>query len=162
MVDVLTVYPRSMLVVLGEGELRPELENRIIELRLAGHVSLPGYVTDVTPLLSAADIFLAPFEKEACNMAVIEAMAAGKPVVAAHGGGMPELVAEGETGYLYPPGDIVRLVERILHLAESEEMRRQFGRAAVLRMAEEFNLETQIEQILLEIETVIGGREEDN
>lgn len=153
---VLAAWPRAILVVLGEGEKRPELENSIKEMGLAGHVSLPGYVSDVKPLLSAADIFLAPFEKEACNMAVIEAMAAGRPVVAARGGGMPELVVDEETGCLYPPGDIAQLTDSILQLATSPETRNQFGMAAAKRIKEKFNLEIQMKKIVSEIEAVIG------
>ena len=157
---ILAVYPSAMLVILGEGDSRQELENSIKELGLADNVSLPGYVTDILPLLSAADMFLAPFEKEACNMAVIEAMAAAKPVVASHGGGMPELVEEGVTGYLYPTGDIVQLTERILHLAGLKELQERFGEAASLRVKEKFNLDSQVKKIIHEIETGIGGGEE--
>jgi glycosyltransferase involved in cell wall biosynthesis len=104
--------------------------------------------------VSATDIFLAPFEKEACNMAVIEAMAAGKPVVAADGGGMPELVSEGETGYLYPSGDIPQLLERVMQLTDSAALRQQLGEAATRRVARKFNLPTQMKLILLEIEAI--------
>jgi len=156
---ILSVYPQAMLVVLGEGELRQALEKRVKELGLGDHVSLPGYVTETSPLLSAAEIFLAPFENEACNMAVIEAMAASKPVVAANGGGMPELVAEGETGYLYPAGNIPQLTERMLQLVDSRELQHRFGEAAARRVAEKFNLETQLERIMREIETCVGRRE---
>lgn len=161
MPGIIAVYPKAMLVVLGEGELRQGLENRIKELGLADHVLLPGYVSDVSPMLSAADIFLAPFSNEACNMAVIEAMAAAKPVVAANGGGMPELVEEGVTGYLYPPGDISQLTERILYLASSAELQHRFGEAAARRVATNFNLAVQMEKIMLEIEAGIAGREEE-
>ena len=157
----LAVYPEAQLVILGEGELRQGLEKRIKELELAGFVSLPGYVRDIMPLLSAADIFLAPFEKEACNMAVIEAMAASKPVVAADGGGMPELVEEGVTGYLYPPGNIVQLTERVLHLAGLKQLQERFGEAGSQRVKEKFNLAGQMKEIKLEIEAVIGSRRDD-
>jgi glycosyltransferase involved in cell wall biosynthesis len=151
---ICSVYPRARLVVLGEGEMRQALENRIKELKLEECVLLPGYLNDITSLVSATDIFLAPFEKEACNMAVIEAMAAGKPVVAADGGGMPELVSEGETGYLYPSGDIPQLLERVMQLTDSAALRQQLGEAATRRVARKFNLPTQMKLILLEIEAI--------
>jgi len=152
MPSILTTHPQAMLVVLGEGELRGDLERRINELGLQETVLLPGYRDNVSPLMNAADIFLAPFKKEACNMAVIEAMMAGKPVVATTGGGMPELVVEGETGFLYPPGETGKLVERIRKLAGSRELRSKFGEAARHRVQIHFNLQAQMELILAEIE----------
>lgn len=156
---ILLKYPRAMLVVLGEGELRQVLENRLKELGIADSVALPGYVSDIRPWLFSTDIFLAPFEKEACNMAVIEAMAAKKPVVAAIGGGMPELVADGETGCLYPVGDIAQLTEKTLHLADLKDLQEQFGEAANQSVEDNFNLSAQMELIRQEIEKVIGIRE---
>ncbi len=149
---ILEKHPQALLVVLGEGALRDDLEKRITELELEEHVLLSGYRHDVTPLINAADLFLAPFAKEACNMAVIEAMMAGKPVVATAGGGMPELVANGETGLLYAPGDITQLTECTLRLAGSSELRQAFGAAAAQRAREFFNESVQMQRILQQIE----------
>ena len=158
---ILAKHPKATLVVLGEGDLRDTLEKRITELGLENRILLPGYLHDVTPLLNAADVFLAPFEKEACNMAVIEAMMAGKPVVATEGGGMPELVANGETGLLYDPGDITQLTERTLRLAGSIELRQGFGTAAAQRAREHFNLPVQMERVLRQIKTTASqGKEQ--
>ncbi len=154
--SIRTDFPRARLVVLGNGDKRADLERRSLELHLEDLVVMPGYLDDIVPLLSAADIFLAPFEKEACNMAVIEAMAAGKPVVAADGGGMSELVKDGETGYLFPVGDISQLVERTRQLAGSSELRQHFGAAAIKRVAENFNQPVQMGLIMREIENCAG------
>lgn len=90
-------------------------------------------------------------------MVVLESMAAGKPVVAADGGGMPELIAQGRSGLLYPVGDIAALVDNVLRLADDPALRVELGRAAQQRVEEIFSLDGQMAAIRSEIEGVLAG-----
>lgn len=156
--QIVARYPAAALVVLGDGELRDKLRTRARELGLDKRVFLPGYVNDTGPFLKNADIVLAPFAAEACNMVVLESMAAGKPVLAADGGGMPELIEQGRSGLLYPGGIIAALVENVLRLADNPALRDEMGRAAQQRAAEEFSLDGQMATIRGEIEGVLAGK----
>jgi glycosyltransferase involved in cell wall biosynthesis len=96
--------PCAGTVIFGEGILRNELEQRVIDLGLAGRVVLPGFRHDLDSLIGAADVFVLPSFTEGLPNVVLEASAAQVPVVATAVGGTPELVADGRTGFLVPPG----------------------------------------------------------
>ncbi|MFQ5767592.1 MAG: glycosyltransferase, partial [Acidobacteriota bacterium] len=93
------------LVLVGEGPQRAELERRAAQADLSGRVFFAGHVRPAAPLLPAFDLFAFPSRWEGFGLAVAEAMAASRPVVAARVDGLTELVADGETGVLVPPGD---------------------------------------------------------
>lgn len=94
-----------MVVICGEGPARPDLENRIATLGLGGRVRLLGNRTDAKALIAAADAFCMPSRWEGSPLALHEALAAGRPVVAAAVGGIPELLTFGQAGLLVPPED---------------------------------------------------------
>jgi glycosyltransferase involved in cell wall biosynthesis len=84
-------------------------------------------------VLDALDIMVSTAEAEACSRAVLEAMASGTPVVAADTGGNPELIADGETGLLFPAGDGQALVAALLRLIQEPDLRQRMGQAARAR-----------------------------
>lgn len=98
--------PRARFLVVGDGEERARLEARSTALGVDDVVRFLGARTDVPRLLSATDVFVHPSLYEALPTSVLEAMAAGLPVVATDVGGIPELVSVERTGLLVPPGDI--------------------------------------------------------
>ncbi|RME99820.1 MAG: glycosyltransferase, partial [Chloroflexi bacterium] len=97
-----STHPAAMLLIAGEGRLRPALEAQIVEQRLAGHVRLLGMRRDVPRLLSAADLFVSSSHWEGLPNAVLEAMAAGLPIVATSVSDTPRVVVDG-SGLLVPP-----------------------------------------------------------
>jgi len=103
------VKPPALCVVVGDGELRPQLEQRIAELGLAGRVLLPGHVPAAAELLRAADVFVLPSVKEGLPYVLLEAMAARVPVVATRVGGVPEVIS----GLLVEPGAAQELAAAI-------------------------------------------------
>ena len=96
----------SRLVLVGDGPDRPRARLRVEELGLQDRVAFLGEYTPVQELLSCADLFLLPSESESFGLAALEAMACGSPVIASRVGGLPEVIIDGETGYLCEPGDI--------------------------------------------------------
>src|SRR5262249_24656144 len=115
------------LVIAGEGTLRPVLEEGIRRLGLDGSVRLAGRRGDVRELLRAADVFVFPSLYEAVGIALLEAMASGLPVVASRTGGIPEVVEDGASGRLVPPGDAEALAEALAALARDPDERRRLA-----------------------------------
>ena len=115
------------LVLVGEGPTRPAIETEIEQLQLRPYIRLLGLRHDVPHLLAAADLFLLTSISEGIPLTVIEAMAAGLPVVSTNVGGLPEVVVERETGLMAPSGDAAALAAAVSRLARDASLRKQNG-----------------------------------
>jgi glycosyltransferase involved in cell wall biosynthesis len=93
------------------------------------------------------DLYVHPSLKEAFGLAVVEAMAMGKAVVATTTGGLPEVVAQGETGLLVPPGDVESLAAAVVSLLEDRVQREQMGRSGKARAQDRFSLDASVAQM---------------
>lgn len=133
-------YPSMQLWLVGEGPLRAEVERLVREKGLEERVLFLGVRSDVPELLAAADIFVLPSDWEGLPLVVVEAMAAGKPVIASAVGGVPELIEQERTGMLVPAGDPEALAQAILRLARDPELRRRVGEAARASAVERFDI----------------------
>jgi glycosyltransferase involved in cell wall biosynthesis len=132
------VEPRAVLVVLGEGPERP---------RLAGEgVYLPGRVGDVAAWYRRAELLVHPARWEGFGLAVLEAMLAGKPVVASRVSSIPELVVDGETGLLVPPDDADALADALLSVLGDPARAAAMGEAGLARARSEFSVPTMAER----------------
>lgn len=127
------------LVIAGDGELRSELEQLACERCVAA--SFIGFCADMPTLLASVDVFVMPSLSEGLGVAVLEAMAAGRPVVASAVGGLKESVVDGVTGFLVPPGDPNALAEGIGRLVENPSLAAEFGSAGRARARADFSLE---------------------
>ncbi|MFQ5849117.1 MAG: glycosyltransferase family 4 protein [Candidatus Binatia bacterium] len=125
----------------GEGTQRRHIEQAVMRLGLQEEVALMGFVSDIPSLLSEMDVFVLPSVHEGLGVAVIEAMAAGKPVVASRVGGLPELVENKVTGLLVPPGDPLALARAISHLVTQKEGLESMGIKARERVEQHFTME---------------------
>jgi glycosyltransferase involved in cell wall biosynthesis len=134
---VLAAFPDAHLVIAGDGPLRADLERRIAELRVGHAVRLLGFRNDIPRLLKALDVFVMSSKEEGLGTSILDAMAAGVPVVATDGGGIPEMVRDGETGLLSPVGDAESLGRSIVRMVEDREFRnRSVAQAAAMVQAE--------------------------
>lgn len=131
---------RLRLLLAGDGPLRPKLEALVRELGLVSRVRFLGVRTDVPEILGAADIFVLSSLWEGNPLAVMEAMAAGRLVIATAVGGVHELIEDGVSGFLIPPGDIDALSKAIWRLAMEPGLRERVGRAASQRARERFDV----------------------
>ena len=127
-------------VIAGDGPDRPAVEREVRRLGLESVVRLAGERDDVGELLAAADMFVLSSRSEGLPLSILEAMAAGLPIVASSVGGVPELVVDGETGLLVPPGDPHALAAAIERLLDDPALRRQLGTAGRTRVSEHFDL----------------------
>jgi glycosyltransferase involved in cell wall biosynthesis len=121
----------AKFVICGEGHLRPELEALRHELGLDDDVVLPGWVANAAEAaLPSFDVFFQPSLWEAMSMVTLEAMAAGKPVVATRVGEAPHVIEDGVDGLLANPGDVDGMTKALVRLMTDADLRRQMGRAA--------------------------------
>jgi glycosyltransferase involved in cell wall biosynthesis len=128
--DVAKRHPGAVLAIAGKGPMRATLEAHVRAMGLDGSVRLLGIRTDVPALLAAADLFVMSSRSEGLPLALLEAMYAGKAVVATSVGGVPEVVRSGENGLLVSPGSDTELADAIATLARSAELRNRLGAAA--------------------------------
>ena len=131
---------RAHLRVFGDGPLRSELEAQTRALGIDGAVEFAGEVPDARPHLEDADVFVLASLSEGMPVSVLEAMAAGLPVVASAVDGLEEVVVDGKTGFLTPPGDAAALAARLGQLVDDPSLRSAFGEAGRARAEEYFSL----------------------
>jgi glycosyltransferase involved in cell wall biosynthesis len=118
------------LTIVGDGPDRRAVESAISAAGLADRVALVGDVDDPGSYLERAAVFVLSTRSEGMPMAVLEAMAAGVPVVASAVGGIPELIRDGESGLLVPPGDTARLAAALERVSHDRELASRFAEAA--------------------------------
>ncbi len=131
--------PATHLLLAGDGPLRGEIEGRARALGLEPHVRLLGTRRDVDRLLAAADVMLLTSISEGIPLTLLEAMAAGLPVVATRVGGVGEVVEHGRTGLLVQAGDDMTLAQAVLTLADSPVLRNEMGQHGRQRMEQFFS-----------------------
>lgn len=144
MVCVRDRLPDAHLLLVGDGDLKPELVSQARSLELAQTVTFAGHRTDIPEILSAVDLLVLPSLWEGLPNALLEAMAAGLPVVATAVGGTPEVVVDGVTGFLVPPRDPQALADAILRLLRDPELRQRMGEAGRARVAAHFSIEQMV------------------
>jgi len=138
--EVLKKYRHTKFFVVGDGPEYSALLKKIDELDLSGHVQLLGYREDIAAILSEWDIYVQPSRWEGLCITVIEAMAAGLPVVAMDVGGISESVIDGETGFLVSPGDYKAFSDTIRRLIENPQLRTEMGEAGRRRAEKKYSL----------------------
>lgn len=143
-------HPRLHLMLVGSGDLRDEFERLARRLGLGDRVHFLGARQDVPECLAAMDLFVLPSLNEGMGRALVEAMAAGRPVVASRVGGVPAIIQDRVTGVLVPPGDPAALAGTLDELLRRPDQARALGAAAALAIGERFGTEAMaraVEQV---------------
>jgi glycosyltransferase involved in cell wall biosynthesis len=133
--------PGFRLEVIGDGPDRSRVEAAVVAHQLTDCVRLPGFRDDIPGVLAGASLFVLPSLTEGVSLTLLEAMAAGLPVVATAVGGNPEVVMDGVTGTLVPPGSPERLAEAIMAMFADPDRAQAMGEAGRARVREVFSLE---------------------
>ncbi len=134
-------FPNTVLVIAGEGNLRPSLEAEARALGIANRVHFIGWREDTASLMAAFDLFLAPSLWEGFGLVLLEAMAQQTPIVAASVSAIPEIVLDRETGTLIPPRDPAALAAAISELLRDSALRRHMGLVGQDRLETSFNVD---------------------
>lgn len=142
--DIARSHPDTRVLLVGDGELRAELEAQARDLGVSHMIVFAGERDDVPDLLRIADIFVLPSVSEGLPISLLEAMAARLPLVASRVGGIPELIEDGRTGRLVPPNDPAALGLAILSFLDDPEASRRAGQAGRARLEECFSQDAMV------------------
>ncbi|HEX8948309.1 MAG TPA: glycosyltransferase family 4 protein [Dissulfurispiraceae bacterium] len=144
-------------VVVGDGELRAELEEYAHKLGISGQVIFTGFRSDLPEIYADTDIVVLSSLNEGTPVSLIEAMASGKPVVATRVGGVPDLVADGTAGILVPAGDSGALADAVAKLIEHPELRVRMGEEGRNAVFPKYDIGNLVSRLDLLYGTLIGG-----
>ncbi len=138
-------FPDAKFIMVGDGRLRKKISNLIKKLNLEDQVILAGWRNDIPLILSALDVFVLTSLWEGLPITVLEAMAAGIPLVATDTGGIGEVVRDGQTGYLVQAGDIASMQDKVEELLKNSQRRGEFIKLAkVIIDSQEFSLNNMV------------------
>jgi len=143
-------------VLVGDGELRSELEAQARRLDLASRVHFTGSRSDVADLLALADVFALPSESEGFGRVLVEAMAMGRAIVATNVGGIPDIVLDGETGVLVEPADPVALAQAVRGLLDDPARAARLAEAGRQRAESTFSLGAHVDGVERVWDEVLG------
>lgn len=136
-----------VFLIVGEGPYRANLEKMCLTMELGDRVFFTGYRTDIQGLLGLMDVFVLPSLSEGLGVALLEAMAMGKPVIGSQVGGIPEVIEDGINGYLVPPADSLALTFSILRLISGKEQLKVVEKEARKIIEERFSLKKMVERV---------------
>ena len=156
---VLKVIPGAKLVIAGSGQEEDNLSHQIKDLNIADSVFMMGKLPKerVAQLMAAANVFALPSKMESFGLTLLEASAAGVPVVCANAGGIPEVFRDGFDALLYPPGDDDAMAKAIIRVIQDKELAKKISANAV-DTANKFTWERTAEQTLQVYKEVLQGK----
>jgi glycosyltransferase involved in cell wall biosynthesis len=138
--------PNVHFLFVGDGALRPDVESWVTREGISSNVHFLGWRRDVPEILAAADTFLLTSRWEGLPRALVEAFAAKRPAVCYAVDGVQELIEEGKSGYLVPPGDVETAKQRLLSLKNQPGEAMAMGRRGEERVQKEFDIDTMVRQ----------------
>ncbi|MEM4188093.1 MAG: glycosyltransferase family 4 protein [Candidatus Hadarchaeum sp.] len=146
-VRVATREPNAYFVVVGDGILRSEMEGYAQKLGIAPRVFFLGWRRDLPRIYADLDLLVVSSDNEGTPVSAIEAMASGCPVVGTSVGGLPDIILEGETGYLVPPRDPEALAAAVLSLLQDREIAARMGQTARALAKDRFSLQRLVSDV---------------
>lgn len=141
-------FPKLRILFFGQGSLREELERYIAENGLGGVVGLAGFRDDMPKILPCLDLVVHPALMEGLGVSLLQAAAAGVPIVGARAGGIPEVVHDGVNGLLVAPGNSEELYQAIVELLADPARMARFGAAGRELVQGEFSVDAMVESYL--------------
>lgn len=142
---IVRIYPNLVLVLIGRGEQETVLRQLSKALGVQEHIRFLGFRSDVATILTGIEIFVLPSLSEGLSIALLEAMAAGKPIVASRVGGNPEVVVDGKTGFLVDSRDPKALAERIVELLNDSKKSKELGESGRERVQNCFTIDKMVD-----------------
>ena len=156
---ILERIPNAIYLVVGDGAYRNELKSLSASRGVEKRVLFAGHRTDIPAVLASCDLFVLPTLGDALPTVLIEAMAAGKPIVASDVGGVPEIITDQTTGILVPPANPSKLAEACLQILQNESFRNTLVSNAYEVAQQKFNVHTQVRQLSTLYQNLNGRRQ---
>ncbi len=156
--EVVGQFPRARFLIVGPGPLLPALRKQVKTDGLEASVAILGDSSEIPELLAALDIVALPSTSESLPNVVLEAMSAGRPVVASSVGGCLELIAHGRTGLLFAPRDPHDLAGQILRLAADPHLRQELGQAARKHAESKFDINHAVKRLESIYDEILQGK----
>ena len=156
---VVQQFPHAYFMLVGNGKddgLLHDLQHLANTLGIAKQVVFHGYHENPQSFYAAFDLFLLTSVTEGLSNSLLEAMAMGIPTVVTRVGGNEELVVDGHTGYVLPPGDVQGIAQAIITLAQNQQLRRDMGQAGRKRIEREFSFAQRLQRIESLYEHLVG------
>lgn len=144
---VVASVPDARFLIVGDGPRKKELENMVKDLNIAEHVVFTGFVRDIAEIYSFSDVAVLSSWSEGLPQSLLQAMAAGVPVVATNVGGVPEIVVHEKTGILVDPGDHEALGNGIIHILENPGYAMQLVETAKDNVMKKHSVDHMVEKI---------------
>jgi glycosyltransferase involved in cell wall biosynthesis len=154
--EVLAAHPDLRMLLFGKGPMRTELHEEIRRRGLGASVRLAGFRPDLHRILCCLDLLVHPALMEGLGVALLQAAAAGVPIVASRAGGIPEAVHDGHNGLLIPAGDSAALASAMRRLLSDEPLRRRMGEAGRRIVASQFSVDSMVEGNLRVYRALLG------
>ncbi|HMB96053.1 MAG TPA: glycosyltransferase family 4 protein, partial [Tepidisphaeraceae bacterium] len=161
---VLKKYPTTQFKIIGsslfgEDAYEQRLRDLVTQLEIGHAVEFCGFCTDVEQRIAQMDLLVhASTTGEPFGQVVIEGMAASKPVIATNGGGIPEIVIDGETGILVPMNDHIAMADAICRLLEDQELAESFGRCGRERVQSKFTIQKTVKKVMQVYDELLSRR----
>ncbi len=150
--------PDARFVIVGDGELRQSLEDQIRHKHLERHVFLAGFRDDALELTKGFDLFVMSSTTEGMCNALVDAMAAAKPAVATDAGAIPEVMVDGETGFLVPTRNHEAMAARIVQLLKNPKLMARMGEAALQRARDRFTVDRMVDGTQATYESLFSAK----
>ena len=158
MPEIRAAVPEAVLVLVGDGESRSSLEQLVRETGVSDRVIFTGSIENPLAILEKADVMVLPSLSEGLPIALLEAMAMGRAVVASNVGGVPEVVQDGDTGLLIPPADPQALSTAIVRLLTDAPLRTSLGARARAHVERHWSSEQMVESTAAVYDKVLATR----
>jgi len=135
-----------VMQVVGEGPMEYEMEALVEELGIEKSVRFMGVRSNVGPLIAAADLMLLPSQQESFGLTALEAMACGVPVIASRVGGLPEVIDDGRSGFLFTVGNTDEAAEKAVRLLKDKELYKSIQQEALNDAQHKFSMNKIVDQ----------------
>ncbi|UCC39907.1 MAG: glycosyltransferase family 4 protein [Candidatus Aminicenantes bacterium] len=155
--DVLTSFPKTVFLIVGKGPLERELKDFAREAKIFPNVLFTGFYQDLQKVFNVIDLFVLPSLSEALPLSLLEAMAAGRPVIATNVGGIPEVVKTGETGIVVNSGVAEELAQAMITLLENKDTARELAKNGQELVREQFSTQA----VTKKLEAIYRGLQKD-
>jgi glycosyltransferase involved in cell wall biosynthesis len=142
---ILARFPETTFLFFGQGPLKGELQSLCRQEHLDGHIRFLGFRTDLERILPCLHLLVHPATMEGLGVALLQASAAGVPIVAARVGGIPEIVKDGQNGYLVPPGDAEAIARAAISLLKDPAKARRFGQRGREIVMSRFSVDVMVQ-----------------